>query len=201
MKKIIFALLTLVFPAAIFSGCIGPNSVYTDVGHAESYWWVDKPSDYCVSFIGFDLMPVKESNAQITDYYFRVQPTLLDDTIQLYLNCVYSDEDYAAEVNRLKNLNCIGHFSDDTRVPETVYSDGSTVVEEYRNETRYYDDDTFNYPAYVQDLEWGRACEYALLNEAEHRIVYVYLQFEYRSGIKFNKEYLPKSNGVSIYAP
>lgn len=201
MKKLISALLALIFSAGMLTGCIGPTKVYTELSHAESYWWAGKPSDYCVSFMGFALMPDRSSNAKIEEYYFRVQPTLLDDTIQLYLNCVYSEEDYAAEVERLKNLDCIGHFPGDEGPAETSYTDGGAVIEEYANGTRYYDDGTFNYPAYVQGLEWGRVCEYALLMEQEHRIVYVYLQYEYRSRIKFDKAYLPNGGGTGAYAP
>lgn len=198
-KSVILVICAVFVFTFMFSGCAG--TVRNDFADAESFWWENDDENRCVSFYDFALMPRKDSNAEIQDYYFRVKPELLNDAIQLYVNCVYSAEDYAREVDRLENLECIGHFTDDDRAAETSYTDGSTVVEFYKNETKYFDDGTFNYPAYAQGLEWGRVCEYALLIEEEYRIVYVYLQYEYKDKIAFDKQYLPNGGGTSVYAP
>ena len=101
-KSVIFVLCAVFVFTFMFCGCAG--TVRNDIADAESYWWENDNENRCVSFYDFALMPRKGSNAEIKDYYFRVKPELLDDTVQLYINCVYSAEDYAREVDRLKEL-------------------------------------------------------------------------------------------------
>ncbi|MFZ5988410.1 MAG: hypothetical protein ACOYWZ_14970 [Bacillota bacterium] len=86
----------------------------------------------------------------------------------------YSDEEYRAEVDRLKKIKC-----------EIKIGNGKVV------NSVEYSDTKFNYPAYVTAYGSSNVYEYALCNEDTKTIVYVYLQTVSNNKVAFSKEYLP----------
>lgn len=128
--------------------------------------------------------------ARIDSYYYYQRDTFLDPTCQIYLEYSLSKEAYDTEVLRL-----------------------SKIVETYENENFkgkenkiVYDTENFKYPAYVTIFNSNHCYEYALLNEEEHKIIYVFTQYIGLNKVKFDKKYLPKdfgdeknSKGFNIY--
>ncbi|MBP5223164.1 MAG: zf-HC2 domain-containing protein [Lachnospiraceae bacterium] len=104
-------------------------------------------------------------------FYFFYQDTWDDPTCEAFLECTYSDEDYAAEVDRLEHL-------------EKVYSYGTNKVK--RDEERH-----FSYPAYIVTEVVDRSYEYALLT-GENTVAYIYLTCMNPDRIRqVPQEYLP----------
>ena len=78
---------------------------------------------------------------------------------------------YAKEQERLSSLTYIDR-TDETRSVE-------------------YDKTSFGYPAYVTIAGYDFCYEYALLNEKEHTIVYIYVMNTVSDDLQFNDEFLP----------
>jgi len=93
---------------------------------------------------------------------------------QQFLKCTYSDEEYRAEINRLKNIKC-----------EINTKNGAVINHAEYSNTK------FNYPAYITVYGSGKTYEYALCNEDTKTIIYVYLQIITNDKVAFTKEYLP----------
>lgn len=81
----------------------------------------------------------------------------LDNEYLIYLDMTMSEKDYASEKERLENI---------------------TVKYKDKVNKMYYTELNFNYPALVSVFNDNGCYEYALLDEENHRIIYVYSQFK-----------------------
>ncbi len=113
-----------------------------------------------------------QKNTSNIKYYYSFSDTFLDTTYQIYLDCKYNDDEFKSEIKRLKLIK---------------YDDGNIV----------FDKKNFNYDAYVARLGYDCTSEYALIDKANDRIVYIYLQFAKRIDIRFDSKFLP--NGYHLY--
>lgn len=120
---------------------------------------------------GFIVFPehliCEESDA---DYYFFYQDTWDDPTCEIYLTCSYTDEEYAAEIDRLSNIR----------------KQYGTII----REIEYDDSGRFPYPAYIAIDGHADAYEYALLS-GEHEITYVYISYMNRDKLHIDTGLLP----------
>ncbi len=109
---------------------------------------------------------------QQPEFYFSYQDTFDDPTCEVYLKCVYSDADYEAEINRIKN--------------EHKAFGGKT------KEVHYDDTARFNYPVYLAIDHHDFSYEYAM-DLGNNSIAYIYTAYkeELKSIKKIPKEYLP----------
>lgn len=154
----------IVFLLLVFFG--GPPEVITDVNRYEEA--LSKYSNLRTGFIVFpESIP---DNAQNVEFYFWYQDTWNTPTCQVYLQCIYNDEEYARELERLDST-------------EKVYdSDAKKLL--------YDGTGRFNYPAYLAiDGTW-HSYEYALLT-GENQITYVYLAFVHEDKVEMDHSYLP----------
>lgn len=112
------------------------------------------------------------SSANIIQYYYKDDVTnAFDDTCQIYLQCTYNEEDFQSEKKRL-----------------------SAVSEKYKDQihTAWTNEEDYIFPAIVT-IDNNNFChEYCLLDSRNNRIYYIFLQFEYRSNLQFDKKLLPK---------
>lgn len=90
---------------------------------------------------------------------------------QIYLSYRLNENAYATEQERLSSLT----YTDCTGEPRSVE----------------YDTTSFGYPAYVTIAGYDFCYEYALLNEKEHTIVYIYAMNTVSDDLQFNDEFLP----------
>lgn len=128
-------------------------------------------------------------SAEVNQYYFGKDSTLLFDDYQLILDCTLSQEDFEKECGRLSSLNYT------VNVGET----GEQVNKEILLDTEHFNCESA-YVAQYTDSEY----EYALVYEGENRIVYVYLRYM-PDEVAFDKNYLPtgevdESTEYSMYS-
>lgn len=121
-----------------------------------------------------------DGSIKVENYYYSCKEAFLTNEYQLFAEISMSREDYLKEVERLENIKIkyVGN------------------QEEYKDmvNTSYIDEENFNYKAIVTIYsDFGNNYEYALLDENNNRIIYVYLQSVGTNDIKFDKEYLPIS--------
>lgn len=114
-------------------------------------------------------------NARDTEFLYSCGARGFGVDYQQFLKCTYSEEEYQAEIDRLKNIKCEMHTRKGTVVNHVDYSDTK-----------------FNCPAYITAYGGNHIYEYALLNEETNTIIYVYLQTISNDKVAFSKEYLPK---------
>ena len=123
-------------------------------------------------YSNLDVFPSKiPDSAKNVDFYYHDDSTpLFTDSCQVYLKCTYNEMDYQNEVQRLK-----------------------VVTEQYKEEihTAWADNENFKLPSIVAVYAYNHCYEYALLNEAEDSIIYVFLQFIYERDVVFDKDFLP----------
>ncbi len=126
-------------------------------------------------FSGLYIFPEQISeNASVIDYFYSCEGGGLDNTYQQFLKCGYSEEEYSAEINRLKNIKC------------DIPARNGPVVNAVE-----YSDTKFISPAYIAAYASHGMFEYALCNDADKTIVYVYLQLIGNDEVVFSNEYLP----------
>ena len=166
-KKLIitFAVIVILIAAA-FVGCRALTSfdVTTDLSH-----YVDKKEFEGHS--GLRIFPDEVRKKDAMEYYYAHRYILFDPDIQLYLRCKYTPQNYAKECERLSRVS--------------VSYDG-------RTNTVSYNTNDYAFPAYEAIRANDCTYEYALLNEEEYTIDYVYLQFIPEEDVVFDHEKLPE---------
>ena len=103
---------------------------------------------------------------------------LFDTDGYILLESKFSEENFNKEVERLSKLNIV--------VKSSCYKN----AEEYNNYIKY-DELSYSYPAYIAIDGFGHTYEYALINEEEFEITYVYLSYPNVNDNRYNK-YLKK---------
>lgn len=134
------------------------------------------------NFLGYsnlDIFPEKISDkcqSKYNDYYYYCRDTLFDPKCQIYASVCYSENEYNDEIKRLSEI-------------EEKVSDKTNKIK--------YDNNGFNYPAYIAINGNNYCYEYALLLEEEHRIIYVFIQNIDKKEIVFDVNYLPENYSLS----
>ena len=112
---------------------------------------------------------ISEGMKDITfDFYF--QDTFGSPTLSVFLQATYPEEEYEAEVNRLRNLR-------------KIYDNGKKKL--IQDEEKKYP-----YPAFIAVDNFYHTYEYALLT-GENQITYICTRNFMRNNIRFDKGYLP----------
>ena len=111
------------------------------------------------------------AEAEEVEYYYQYESGWDRPMSQIYLSYRLNENAYATEQERLSSLN---------------YTDRTG-----ENRSVEYDTTSFGYPAYVTIAGYDFCYEYALLNEKEHTIVYIYAMNTVSDDLQFNDEFLP----------
>ena len=113
-------------------------------------------------------------------YLANLQSGLFDTDAEIFLDCVYSDEEtYLAEVDRLSSLFMTISFRE----------------ERYTNYV-LYDETSYLYPAYVTIDGFGSTYEYALVIAERQEIVYLYLSYPGEAQFSRYGDYIKKDRSA-----
>ena len=129
---------------------------------------------------------VTEKNSK---FIARFSTGTFDTDATMILECKFSHEQFDREKARLENLQM------------TIRSGG----EEYTNKV-CYDSDSYNYPAYITIDGFADTYEYALIDDTNHRIIYVYLAypeietFEWKDYLKIDLSSYDNEDNTSMYS-
>lgn len=179
MKKKLPAIIVIIILIALTAIYLLTHVYCTDV---EKYGkWSEQDRQGKLS-----VFPDTVEKMQVEEYLYQFSTGLLDSNYQIFLKSKLSKAEYQKEVKRLENI------SDSL--------DGKT-------QKIYLDNKSFCFPAYVTICNFNFTYEYALVDEENTTIYYVYLQFIDKEDIKFDKKLLPgnylcedKNKIFSIYA-
>ena len=124
-----------------------------------------------------------------SNYIARLSTGMFDTDATIILECEFSSEQFDWEKERLENLQM------------TIRSG----EEEYTNKV-CYDSDSYNYPAYITIDGFADTYEYALIDDTNHRIIYVYLAypeietFEWKDYLKIDLSSYNNEDNTSMYS-
>lgn len=121
----------------------------------------------------FFLFPDDLDKTEDANFWYEYKTGLLDTDGSFFLTADYSDEEFANEIKRISEVTC------------TVNDD----VEDHTQAVRY-DEQMYNYPAYIAIDGYTHNYEYALIDEDNDRIIYVLLGYPDYKELSEYKEYL-----------
>lgn len=131
-----------------------------------------------------DIFPKSMEEETQTEYFYSYKSGILDGTYQIYLKRQLSSLQYEHEIERLQ---------------------GITDTYEGQVHAITFDKNNYMYPAYVSIYNFDSTYAYALCDEENYIIYYIYLQFIPQNKIQFDNELLPKGyltdeNKYNMYA-
>lgn len=128
------------------------------------------------------IFPDDNSILKELDFSSSFQTNLFDSDGYIILKSKYSKEDFENEIDRIKTLNA------------TIYESCNDNAKTYTNYVKY-DDKSYQYPAYITIDGFGHTYEYALINNDNLEIVYVYLSYPSKNNSNY-KDYLKKEKSI-----
>ena len=123
----------------------------------------------------FFLFPDDLSGTEDADFRYEYKVGLLDTDASFFLTAEYSDEAFADEIERISGITC-------------TVSDG----QEDHTQAVIYDEDMYNYPAYIAIDGYCHTYEYALIDEANNRVIYVLTSYPDPEHLKEYSDFLKK---------
>ena len=121
----------------------------------------------------FFLFPDDLSNTEDADFRYEYKVGLLDTDASFFLTATYSDEAFEAEVERVSGITC-------------TVNDGN----EDHTQAVIYDEDMYRYPAYIAIDGYCHTYEYALIDEANNRVIYVLTSYPDPEHLKEYSDFL-----------
>ena len=164
--SILFSIFLIVLALALSNLAKGDTRARSQDTAAYRKWSV--PEKYTHFLIFPEEIPAE---AEEVEYYYQYESGWDRPMSQIYLSYRLNENAYATEQERLSSLT----YTDRTGEPRSVE----------------YDTTSFGYPAYVTIAGYDFCYEYALLNEKEHTIVYIYAMNTVSDDLQFNDEFLP----------
>lgn len=114
-----------------------------------------------------------KNNEKSIKYYVECERKTLDFSVQIYLECEYEEKEFQEEQKRLAKME--------------------TMDEEYQlRHSIVKDTENFYYPSYIMIFQDNYTYEYALVDEKNKRIIYIYLQHVNYEDLNVDDIYLDK---------
>jgi len=130
----------------------------------------------------FMVFPDDTDNMLVGEFASSLKTGLFDSDGYFILKAKYAPKDFESELNRLSKITCELKFENDT------------VINKIR-----YDENMYNYPAYIASDGYDYVYEYALLDEENNSIIYVLLSYPHYANLTKYKDYLKRdSNEYNI---
>lgn len=158
----------LLMGASFFLYNVLRGDVQEESDRIEDYRQWALPEKYSQLLVFPEAIPASATDIQ---YYYRYESGYTRPMCQIYLRCQLDSQDYASEVARLSGLTY-----------ESAAAGTNTVL---------YDSTSFRLPAYVTIEGYDFCYEYALVDDTEQSIVYVYAMNTIEQDIKFSTSFLP----------
>ena len=180
IKKILLILLVVIYAIphlfiTAIAGIIGLALIPLRSSNINRYMQTERYYIHIGSSKNFFPAEIKPTY-KINDYLVSNRQLLGGD--EIYLDVEYNDEDFASEINRLKEI-----YKDHHSLVKNVVIDDSTL---------------FNYTTYITTYRpYYGEYEYACVDEDNKRIVYVYLEDESDPSIPV--DFLPKNYKSDLY--
>lgn len=167
--------LIIIFLIVVLNRLMWGTTVTSKKG--ESYHKLETQGIYSPLIV----FPSNDVEALSQKYYYQIRDEIFAGTCQIYLENQYTQEQYALEIERLKNL-------------KLSYLDQTNNI--------YLDQENYCDATYVAMANWTDRFEYAITLEEQNTIIYVYLQNMDEKNIDIDPKYLPQyfhDNNTRVY--
>lgn len=124
----------------------------------------------------FLIFPESVKNTISVKYESKLKTGLFDSDGFFILEARYNEADFENELRRLADITC-----------EITY-DGTSVTNKIK-----YDEEMYNYPAYIASDGYDYVYEYALIDKANYRIVYVNISYPQYNKLQKYKDFLKRN--------
>ncbi|MCR4793290.1 MAG: helix-turn-helix domain-containing protein [Lachnospiraceae bacterium] len=172
---------TMLLLTVLFIDVARPMSSVDGVERYDKQYFIEEFSGDLTSH--FFLFPDDLSETLDADFHYKYKVGLLDTDASFFLVAEYSDEDFRAEVERISHVTCTVP-ANDTQYTQAVM----------------YDEEMYNYPAYIAMDGYASTYEYALIDEAGNRIIYVLLSYpEYAKLLQY-RDFLKKDPTAYVFS-
>ena len=127
------------------------------------------------------------------EFSSSLQTNLFDSDGFILLIANYDKDNFVNEIERLKSLSAT--------IYESCYDNAKSFVNYVR-----YDENLYNFPSYITIDGFASTYEYALINEKDLQIIYVYLSYpktsdsNYSNYLKIDKSSYDDSNTLDNYS-
>lgn len=173
--------ISLIFSiTSIFNNCFTEYEKIVDINKYDKNYYIEKYKGDLNS--NLSIFP-NEIKAIVNNIEFESNLTigLFDTEGYIYMKNKLSDNEFQEEIKRLSNISItITNFDN----------------KKYTNKI-LYDKDSYIYPAYVSSDGFDSVYEYALINEKENTIIYLYISYPNVKTLKY-KKYLKKDLKVYL---
>ncbi|MBQ7833651.1 MAG: helix-turn-helix transcriptional regulator [Lachnospiraceae bacterium] len=133
-----------------------PPQVHQGIAHYDKTYYLETYGNDLDT--GMFIFPDSTDNMLHSVFDSNLHTGLFDTDGYIILSAEYPAEAYAAEMTRIKDIEC------------SITHGDTTVTQEIR-----YDESTYALPAYITSDGFGHVYEYALMDEENHTITYVLL--------------------------
>lgn len=170
---LIFSIISILSVGSFFS-IFGKKEVITDINKYSKAHYLEKYKGDLNS--NLSIFPDKmTSDMKNVEFESSMSVGLLDTDGYIYLKYQLEEEAFHKEINRIKQIEV------------TITNHNN---KKYTNHI-LYDAKSFIYPAYITADGFGNVYEYALINESEKEIIYIYISYPNIKTFKYLK-YLKK---------
>ena len=126
---------------------------------------------------GLLIFPDQVRENETEEYCYWCKRNFFFSDIQVYLRCKYSKERFLEEIDRLSEISLTYTWKSGERQTHTLH----------------YNIDDYILPAYEAISGYGHSYEYALIDEKNSSISYIFLQYVDKEDVIFNKQMLPQT--------
>ncbi len=172
IKKAFAALLVVLFCVQL-AACAAPKSYQTEDPDLYLQTQGHIANEGTDIRSGLFVFPDSLEGLENVEYRYLCKEGLLDNAYGIYLKASYSEDAYQAETERLANIRCEVQLS--TKSVENAITHTELL---------------FHYPAYIAVYNTNMSFEYALADEENRCIIYVYLKL-LEGGDFLPEAYLP----------
>lgn len=188
---ILFVVRILFVVGIVYLSTFIPAKTITGVENYDKTYYLEEYGgdlDSNLSIFPDDILNLKDS-----EFSSSFQTNFFDSDGYILLITKYDKNDFDNEINRIKKLN------------ETIYENCKGDSKTFTNYVKY-DDKMYKYPAYITIDGYGHTYEYALINENDLEIIYVYLSYpktynsKYKNYLKLDKSIYNKNDTLEMYS-
>lgn len=109
---------------------------------------------------GLFIFPESIENHENSEYEYYCKRGVLDNSYMIFLKTSYTNKEaYELELKRIADISC------------SINTSAGTILNKIQ-----YAEDLFEYPAYVTIYNTNMSFEYALIDEENNSVIYVYLK-------------------------
>lgn len=169
LKIVMFvAILSL---SCFLTSCAWGESLDRNIDNYKQWTQIEHNTDYFFP-------DISDESATVNEYYYHRIEAFGTPAVEIFLDISYTSENFEAEIERLEDFE----YMYETKIPRKLKYDEGVL---------------FNYPTFVAVYDGRTDYEYAIIDEENNRMIYVYCQRFPQEKLLIDSFYLPKNYEIN----